>query len=129
MQHNCENPMAQISLEDFTSFFEHIGPVAVGTFVSMYFTEGKWKKKISQGAANASFGFYMSDSVYALLQSWDKTKWVTATGACVLTVLFGVALVSYVFELWKQLLLGPMLREWVAKRLGVTNPEDKNAGN
>ena len=52
-------------------------------------------------------------------------KWTNFACAAV----FGLAAVSYVFELWKQLQLGPMLREWIAKRLGVQNPEDKSAGD
>lgn len=117
--------MSQITNEDMKQFLEQLGPAAVGTAVSMLVTEGRWKKRLAQGVVSVPFSMYMAPSVYAFAQRGDWGQSITPSGAGVLTAVFGLAAVSYVFELWKQLQLGPMLREWVAKRLGVTNPEDK----
>lgn len=125
MPHNNGNHMSQISPEDVKQFLEQLGPAAIGTAVSMLFTEGRWKKRLVQGVVGVPFSMYMAPSVYAATQRWDWGAAVTESGAGVLTAVFGLAAVSYTFELWKQLQLGPMLREWIAKRLGVQNPEDK----
>lgn len=125
MPHNNGNPMSQITPEDVKQFLEQLGPAAIGTAVSMLVTEGRWKKRLAQGVVGVPFSMYLAPSVYALLQRWEWGQAVTPSGAGVLTAVFGLAAVSYVFELWKQMQLGPMLREWIAKRLGVANPEDK----
>ena len=124
MSHNSGNPMQQITPEDVKQFLEQLGPAAIGTAVSMLFTEGKWKKRLVQGIVGVPFSMYMAPTVFAATQRWEWGKAVTPSGAGVLTAVFGLAAVSYVFELWKQLQLGHMLREWVAKRLGVKNPDD-----
>lgn len=124
MQHKNGIPMSQLSPEDIKQFLEQLGPAAIGTAVSMLFTEGRWKKRLAQGIIGVPFSMYLAPSVFALMQRWEWGKAVNETGAGVLTAVFGLAVVSYVFELWKQLQLGPMLREWVAKRLGVKNPND-----
>lgn len=124
MPHNYENPMAQLSPEDLKQFLEQLGPAAVGTAVSMFVTEGRWKKRLVQGIVGVPFSMYMAPSVYAFVQRWEWGQSITPSGAGVLTAVFGLAAVSYVFELWKQLQLGPMLREWISKRLGVKNPND-----
>lgn len=125
MPHNNGSHMSQITPEDVKQFLEQLGPAAIGTAVSMLFTEGRWKKRLVQGVVGVPFSMYMAPTVYAATQRWDWGQAVTPSGAGVLTAVFGLAAVSYVFELWKQMHLGPMLREWVAKRLGVTTPEDK----
>lgn len=125
MQPNHGDHMSQISPEDVKQFLEQLGPAAIGTAVSMLFSEGRWKKRFVQGVVGVPFSMYLAPSVHSLLQKGEWTQNVTASGAGVLTAVFGLAAVSYVFELWKQLQLGPMLREWIAKRLGVQNPEDK----
>lgn len=125
MPHNNGNHMSQITPEDVKQFLEQLGPAAIGTAVSMLFTEGRWKKRLVQGIVGVPFSMYMAPTVFAATQRWEWGKAVTESGAGVLTAVFGLAAVSYVFELWKQLQLGPMLREWIAKRLGVSNPEDK----
>lgn len=127
MQPNHGNHMSQISPEDVKQFLEQLGPAAVGTLVSMFVTEGRWKKRLTQGVVGVPFSMYMAPSVYSLLQKGEWTRHITEYSAGVLTAVFGLAAVSYVFELWKQLQLGPMLREWIAKRLGVQNPEDKKS--
>lgn len=124
MQHKNGSPMSQLSPEDIKQFLEQLGPAAIGTAVSMLFTEGRWKKRLAQGVIGVPFSMYLAPSVFALMQRWEWGKAVNETGAGVLTAVFGLAVVSYVFELWRQLLLGPMLREWVAKRLGVKNPNE-----
>lgn len=125
MPHNHGKSMSQLSPEDLKQFLEQLGPAAIGTAVSMFVTEGRWKKRLVQGIVGVPFSMYMAPSVYAILQRWEWGRSVTSEGAGVLTAVFGLAIVSYVFEMWKQLQLGPMLREWIAKRLGVANPEDK----
>lgn len=125
MPHNNGNHMSQITPEDVKQFLEQLGPAAIGTAVSMLFSEGRWKKRFVQGVVGVPFSMYMAPSVYSLLQKGEWTQHITEYSAGVLTAVFGLAAVSYIFELWKQLQLGPMLREWIAKRLGVTNPEDK----
>lgn len=125
MPHNNGSPMQQITPEDVKQFLEQLGPAAIGTAVSMLFTDGRWKKRLAQGVVGVPFSMYMAPTVYAISQRWGWGEAVTSEGAGVLTAVFGLAIVSYVFEMWKQLHLGPMLREWLAKRLGVTNPEDK----
>lgn len=125
MPHNSGNHMSQLSPEDVKQFFEQLGPAAIGTAASMLFTEGRWKKRLVQGVVGVPFSMYMAPSVYALLQRGEWTRHISEPSSGVLTAVFGLAAVSYVFELWKQLQLGPMLREWIAKRLGVNNPEDK----
>ena len=127
MPHNNGSPMPQITPEDVKQSLEQLGPAAIGTAVSMLFTEGRWKKRLVQGAVGVPFSMYMAPSVYAFAQRWDWGQAVTPSGAGVLTAVFGLAAVSYTFELWKQMQLGPMLREWIAKRLGVQNPEDKKS--
>ena len=117
--------MSQLSPEDMKQFLEQLGPAAVGTAVSMLVTEGRWKKRLAQGVVGVPFSMYMAPSVYSLLQKGEWTQRITEYSAGVLTAVFGLAMVSYVFELWKQMQLGPMLREWISKRLGVKNPEDK----
>lgn len=129
MPHSDGNRMQQISPEDVKQFMEQLGPAAIGTAVSMLVTEGRWKKRLAQGVVGIPFSMYLAPSVYALMQRWEWGQAVTPSGAGVLTAVFGLAAVSYVFELWKQLHLGPMLRERVARWLGVTDPGDKNAGN
>ena len=124
MPHNNGSPVSQITHEDVKQFLEQLGPAAIGTAVSMVVTEGRWKKRLVQGAVGVPFSMYMAPSVYAFAQRWDWGQSITPSGAGVLTAVFGLAAVSYVFELWKQLQLGPMLREWISKRLGVKNPED-----
>ena len=116
--------MSQLSPEDMKQFLEQLGPAAIGTAVSMLVTEGRWQKRLAQGFVGVPFSMYLAPSVYALLQRGEWTQHVTASGAGVLTAVFGLAAVSYVFELWKQLSLGPMLREWISKRLGVKNPDE-----
>ena len=127
MPHNNGNPMQQIAPEDVKQFLEQLGPAAIGTAVSMLVTEGRWKKRLAQGVVGIPFSMYMAPSVHALMQRGEWTQHVTPSAAGVLTAVFGLAAVSYTFELWKQMQLGPMLREWVAKRLGVQNPEDKKS--
>ena len=124
MPHNNGSPMSQITPEDVKQFLEQLGPAAVGTAASMLFTEGRWKKRLVQGLIGVPFSMYTAPTVYAISQRWEWGQAVTPSGAGVLTAVFGLAVVSYVFELWKQMQLGPMLREWVAKRLGVKNPND-----
>ena len=116
--------MSQITPEDVKQFLEQLGPAAVGTAASMLFTVGRWKKRLVQGLIGVPFSMYTAPTVYAISQRWEWGQAVTPSGAGVLTAVFGLAVVSYVFELWKQMQLGPMLREWVAKRLGVKNPND-----
>lgn len=127
MPHNNGSHMSQITPEDVKQFLEQLGPAAIGTAVSMLFSEGRWKKRFVQGVVGVPFSMYMAPSVYSLLQKGEWTQHITEYSAGVLTAVFGLAAVSYVFELWKQLQLGPMLREWIAKRLGVQNPEDKKS--
>lgn len=129
MPHNHGTPMSQITPEDVKQFMEQLGPAAIGTAVSMLVTEGRWKKRLAQGVVGVPFSMYMAPSVHAIVQRWDWGQAVTPSTAGVLTAVFGLAGVSYVFELWKQMHLGPMLRERVARWLGVTDPGDKNAGN
>ena len=124
MPHNNGSPMSQITPEDVKQFLEQLGPAAVGTAASMLFTVGRWKKRLVQGLIGVPFSMYTAPTVYAISQRWEWGQAVTPSGAGVLTAVFGLAAVSYVFELWKQMQLGPMLREWVAKRLGVKNPYD-----
>lgn len=102
---------------------ENLGPALVGTAASMLFTDGTWKKRLAQGAIGVPFSMLMAPSVYNALQNWGATS-VTETGAGVLTAVFGIAGVSYVFEVWKQLHLGTLLRQWVIKKLDV---EDKQS--
>ena len=127
MPHNNGNPMQQIAPEDVKQFLEQLGPAAIGTAVSMLVTEGRWKKRLAQGVVGIPFSMCMAPSVHALMQRGEWTQHVTPSAAGVLTAVFGLAAVSYMFELWEQMQLGPMLREWVAKRLGVANPEDKKS--
>ena len=127
MPHNNGSLMSQITPEDVKQFLEQLGPAAVGTLVSMFVTEGRWKKRLVQGVVGVPFSMYMAPTVYAATQRWEWGQAISPSGAGVLTAVFGLAAVSYVFELWKQLQLGPMLREWIAKRLGVQNPEDKKS--
>lgn len=127
MLHNNGSHMSQITPEDVKQFLEQLGPAAIGTAVSMLFSEGRWKKRFVQGVVGVPFSMYMAPSVYSLLQKGEWTQHITEYSAGVLTAVFGLAAVSYTFELWKQLQLGPMLREWIAKRLGVQNPEDKKS--
>ena len=124
MPHNNGSLMSQITPEDVKQFLEQLGPAAVGTLVSMFVTEGRWKKRLVQGVVGVPFSMYMAPTVYAATQRWEWGQAISPSGAGVLTAVFGLAAVSYVFELWKQLQLGPMLREWIAKRLGVKNPDE-----
>lgn len=123
-RNNNRGHMSQLTPEEVKQFLEQLGPAAVGTAVSMFVTEGRWKKRLAQGVVGVPFSMYLAPSVYALVQRWDWGKAITPSGAGVLTAVFGLAMVSYVFELWKQLHIGPMLREWFANRLGVKNPND-----
>lgn len=125
MQHSNGSPMSQLSPEDIKQFLEQLGPAAIGTAVSMLFTEGRWKKRLAQGVVGVPFSMYLAPTVFAVCQKWEWGQAVTPSGAGVLTAVFGLAAVAYLFELWKQLLLGPMLRERVARWLGVSNPGDK----
>ena len=114
-----ERTMIDPSPESLKEIVHALGPAIVGTAASMLFTEGTWKKRLAQGAVGVPFSMYMAPSVGTMLSRWDFTSGIDSFGVGVLTAVFGLAAVSYTFELWKQLQLGPMLREWVAKRLGV----------
>ena len=117
MPHNHENQMPNPSPEDVKQALEQLGPAVIGTAVSMLFTDGSWKKRLFQGAVGVPFSLYMAPSVGAHLSRFGWEMQPEAVG--VLTGVFGITCVSYVFELWKQLQIGPMLREWLAKRMGV----------
>lgn len=100
-----------------------IGPAAVGTAASMLFTEGKLMKRLTQGLVGVPFSMYLAPSVGKLL---DARGWALEPEAVgVLTAVFGIAIVSYVFELWRYMQIGPLLQEWLAKKLGVHRGADK----
>lgn len=109
--------MSEILPEGWRELVEQAGPAIVGTAVSMFFTRGAFGKRLVQCAVGVPFAMYMAPSVAGQLERWG---WgVGPEGAGVLTGVFGLALVSYVFELSRALNLGPMIREWIAARLGV----------
>jgi hypothetical protein len=106
-----------MSPDNIREIAEQFGPAAVGTAASMLFTDGSWKKRLVQGAVGIPFSIYMAPSVGTMLARFGWPLEPEAVGA--LTACFGLAAVSYVFELWKQMHLGPLLRRWIAKWLGV----------
>lgn len=95
-----------------------LGPVLVGTAVQMLFVKGAWKRRLTQGVVGVPFSFYMAPFVERVISRYG---WhVTSAEAGVLTAVFGLALVSYIFEVWQQLSLGTMIRDWIANKLGVS---------
>lgn len=133
MPHNNGNRMSQLSIEDIKQFMEQLGPAAIGTAASMLFTEGRWKKRLVQGIVGVPFSMYMAPSVYTLLQLGDWTRHISEPSSGVLTAVFGLAAVSYVFELWKQMNLGPILRDvivaWADRLKPSPRKESNDAGN
>lgn len=105
--------------------FERLGPAIVGTAVSMFFTQGEWKRRLAKGAIGVPFSFYLAPSVDAILDVFPLTAGIDQLGAGVLTAVFGLALVEYIFELSRQLNLGPIIREWIKEKFGV-NGEKKD---
>lgn len=98
----------------------NIGPALVGTAAYMLMTDGTWKKRLAQGVVGVPLSIYLAPSVGAWFERTGHPILPEAAGA--LTAVFGIAAISYVFEVWKHLHVGPLLRQWIIKRLGV---EDK----
>lgn len=96
---------------------ENLAPAVVGTAVSMLFTSGAWKIRLFQCAVGVPFSLLVAPSIFALSERYEWGLRPEATG--VLTAVFGLALVSYAFELMRQLQLGPILNEWIRKKLGL----------
>ena len=96
-----------------------LGPAMTGAAVSLLFMGGEWKNRLVQGAVGVPFAMYLAPSVDAVLDGFELTKGIDSLGAGVLTGVFGIAIVSYCFEVLKQLQVGPILREWIKSKLGV----------
>lgn len=116
---NFENPPYGVH-----EILNKIGPAMVGTAVSMFFMGGEWKKRLAQGAIGVPFAMYLAPSVDAVLDVFELTRGIDSLGAGVITGVFGIAVVSYCFEVLRQLQLGPILREWIKNKLGIKVGED-----
>lgn len=109
----------------FYDILPKLGPAMVGAATSMLFMGGEWKKRVAQGVIGVPFAMYLAPSVDAVLDGFELTRGIDSLGAGVLTGVFGIAIVSYCFEVFRQLQLGPILREWIKSKLGVKAAKDE----
>lgn len=100
---------------------KHVAPVLVGTAVSMFFMRVAWPRRILQGFVGVPFSIYMAPFVDRVLSSMMLPHGfdISSSEAGVVTAVFGMTLVAYIYEVIQQLQIGPILREFISSRLGV----------
>lgn len=109
----------------FYEILPKLGAAMAGAAVSMLFMGGEWKKRIAQGCVGVPFAMYLAPSVDAVLDGFELTRGIDSLGAGVLTGVFGIAVVSYCFEVLRQLQLGLILREWIRSKFAVKDYKDE----
>lgn len=102
-------------------WYEHILPKLpgiVGSAGALMWIQGSWPRKVAMlllGVAASEFG------------AGDFGDWagISPHLAGFLVGLFSMTAADWCFRAWDQFALGPLLNEWVRKRLGL---DTKNAG-
>ena len=114
----------------YCDLVKHIAPVLAGTAVSMFFMRTEWPRRIAQGVIGVPFSLYMAPFVDRVLSGFmmPYDLYISPSEAGVVTAVFGLTIVSYLYEVLQQLQIGPILRDFIKNKLGVkdVNNEPKS---
>lgn len=102
-------------------FIKHVSPVLAGTAVSMLFMRSEWPRRIAQGCVGVPFSIYMAPFVDRVLSGLMAPYGldISPSESGVITAVFGLTIVSYLYEVFEQLQIVPILRDWIKAKLGV----------